>query len=222
MVQLNFNQLWRYQDEFLHGVSLTLLLTLVATVAGLAIGLVCAAAAGSRFAALRLLVRSYVEVIRNTPALIQLFLIFFVLPYAGLRLPPIYAAATALSIYMGAYATEIIRGGLASIPRSQVEAGQCLGLSRWQVFRHVILPPALRNIYPSITSQIVLLLLGTSLASQVSASELFHAAAFVESRTFRSFEVYAVVCAIYFILVLAFRLAFAGIGRIAFRWPTGR
>lgn len=222
MVQLNFNQLWRYQDEFLHGVSLTLLLTLVATVAGLAIGLVCASAAGSRFAALRLFVRSYVEVIRNTPALIQLFLIFFVLPYAGLRLPPVYAAAAALSIYMGAYATEIIRGGLASIPRSQIEAGQCLGLTRWQVFRHVILPPALRNIYPSITSQIVLLLLGTSLASQVSASELFHAAAFVESRTFRSFEVYAVVCAIYFTLVLAFRLAFAGIGRIAFRWPTGR
>lgn len=222
MLQLNFNQLWRYQDEFLHGVSLTLLLTLVATVAGLAIGLVCATAAGSRFAALRLLVRSYVEVIRNTPALIQLFLIFFVLPYAGLRLPPVYAAAAALSIYMGAYATEILRGGLASIPRSQIEAGQCLGLTRWQVFRHVILPPALRNIYPSITSQIVLLLLGTSLASQVSASELFHAAAFVESRTFRSFEVYAVVCAIYFTLVLAFRLAFVGIGRIAFRWPTGR
>lgn len=222
MVQLNFNQLWRYQDEFLHGVSLTLLLTLVATVAGLAIGLAGAAAAGSRFAALRLFVRSYVEVIRNTPALIQLFLIFFVLPYAGLRLPPVYAAVTALSIYMGAYATEIIRGGLASIPRSQIEAGQCLGLTRWQVFRHVILPPALRNIYPSITSQIVLLLLGTSLASQVSAPELFHAAAFVESRTFRSFEVYAVVCAIYFTLVLAFRLAFAGIGRVAFRWPTGR
>ncbi|WP_306030071.1 amino acid ABC transporter permease [Stappia sp. MMSF_3263] len=222
MLQLNFNQLWRYQDEFLHGVSLTLMLTLVATVAGLAIGLVCATAAGSRFAALRLLVRSYVEVIRNTPALIQLFLIFFVLPYAGLRLPPVYAAAAALSIYMGAYATEILRGGLASIPRSQIEAGQCLGLTRWQVFRHVILPPALRNIYPSITSQIVLLLLGTSLASQVSASELFHAAAFVESRTFRSFEVYAVVCAIYFTLVLAFRLAFVGIGRIAFRWPTGR
>lgn len=222
MLQLNFNQLWRYQDEFLHGMSLTLLLTLVATLAGLVIGLAGAAAAGSRFAALRLFVRSYVELIRNTPALIQLFLIFFVLPYAGLRLPPVYAAAAALSIYMGAYASEIIRGGLASIPRSQIEAGQCLGLTRWQVFRHVILPPALRNIYPSITSQIVLLLLGTSLASQVSAPELFHAAAFVESRTFRSFEVYAVVCAIYFTLVLAFRLAFAGIGRIAFRWPTGR
>jgi polar amino acid transport system permease protein len=221
MLQLNFNQLWRYQDEFLHGMSLTLLLTLVATLAGLAIGLAGAAAAGSRFAALRLLVRSYVEAIRNTPALIQLFLIFFVLPHAGLRLPPLYAAAAALSIYMGAYATEIIRGGLASIPRSQVEAGQCLGLTRWQVFRYVILPPALRNIYPSITSQIVLLLLGTSLASQVSAPELFHAAAFVESRTFRSFEVYAVVCAIYFTLVLAFRLGFAGFGRIAFRWPTG-
>ncbi len=222
MPNLNFTQLWRYQDDFVHGVGLTLFLTLVITIAGLLIGLAGAAAGGSRFKALRLAVRVYVEVIRNTPALIQLFLVFFVLPFAGLKLPPLYAACLALSVYMGAYATEIFRSGLASIPQSQVEAGQCLGLTRWQVFRHVILPPALRNIYPSLTSQIVLVLLGTSLASQVSTPELFHTGAFVESRTFRSFEVYAVICALYFAMVVGVRLLFAGLGRIAFRWPAGR
>jgi len=145
-----------------------------------------------------------------------------VLPYAGLRLPPFLAASVALSIYMGAYTVEIFRSGLASIPKSQIEAGQCLGLTQFQVFRHVILLPALRNIYPSLASQIILILLGSSLASQVSADELFHTAAFVESRTYRSFEVYAVVCAIYFIMVLSLRLIFAGVERIAFRWPTRR
>ncbi|SHN07619.1 amino acid ABC transporter permease [Roseibium suaedae] len=219
---LNFNQLWRYQDDFLHGIQMTLTLTLIATVAGMLIGLLGALLSNNRLPAVRLLIRSYVEVIRNTPALIQIFLIFFVLPYAGLRLPPFEAAAVALSIYMGAYSVEIFRSGLASIPRSQIEAGQCLGLTRFQVFRHVILLPALRNIYPSLTSQIILILLGSSLASQVSAEELFHTAAFVESRTYRSFEVYAVVCAIYFVMVLSLRLIFAGAERIAFRWPTRR
>jgi polar amino acid transport system permease protein len=170
----------------------------------------------------RIAVRAYVELIRNTPALIQLFLIFFVLPGMGLKLPPFEAASVALSLYFGAYATEIVRSGLDSIHRSQVEAATCLGLGRWQVFRHVVLLPALRNVYPSITSQFVLLLLGSSLASQVSAEELFHTAGFVESRSFRSFEVYAVVCAMYLAMVVAFKLLFAAAGRLAFRWPVRR
>ncbi|TPW28287.1 amino acid ABC transporter permease [Martelella alba] len=222
MPNLNFRQLWRYEDDFIHGVQVTLLLTLVAVTAGLVIGLVCAVFSSSRNTAVRVLIRSYVEAIRNTPVLIQLFLIFFVLPYAGLKFPPFYAASIALSLNMGAYATEIIRGGLASIPKSQREAGECLGLTGWQVFYHVILPPALRNIYPSLTSQIVLLLLGTSVASQVSAPELFHVASFVDSRTYRSFETYLIMCGIYFALVIVFRIIFAVIGRVAFRWPTGR
>ncbi|MAM11356.1 MAG: ABC transporter permease [Rhizobiaceae bacterium] len=222
MPNLNFRQLWRYEDDFIHGVQVTLLLTLVAVAAGLIIGLVCAVLSSNRHTAVRLVVRSYVEAIRNTPVLIQLFLIFFVLPYAGLKFPPFYAASIALSLNMGAYSTEIIRGGLASIPKSQREAGQCLGLTGWQVFYHVILPPALRNIYPSLTSQIVLLFLGTSVASQVSAPELFHVASFVDSRTYRSFETYLVMCGIYFALVIVFRIIFAVIGRLAFRWPNGR
>lgn len=219
---LNFNPLWRYQDQFLQGIQTTLTLTLIATLVGMLIGLAAAALSGSRWLVLRLAIHVYVEAIRNTPALIQIFLIFFVLPFAGLRLPPFESAAVALSLYMGAYSAEIFRGGLGSIPKSQIEAGQCLGLTQYQVFRHVILPPALRNVYPSLTSQIILVLLGSSLASQVSANELFHAAAFVESRTYRSFEVYAVVCAIYFLMVLSLRFIFAGVERIAFRWPVRR
>ncbi|GGG42178.1 MAG: amino acid ABC transporter permease [Pseudomonadota bacterium] len=219
---LNFSQLWRYEDLLAQGTLMTLLLTVIAAGAGTLIGVGGAVLVRGGPRPVRWAIRGYIEVIRNTPALIQLFIIFFVLPSLGLRLPPFEAAAVALSIYFGAYAIEIIRAGLDAIPRAQLEAGQCLGLTRWQVFRHIVLLPALRTIYPAFTSQFVLLLLGTSLASQVSAEELFHVGGFIESRTFRSFEVYAVICAIYFALVMAFKLAFAGLERLIFRWPMRR
>jgi polar amino acid transport system permease protein len=219
---MNFQQLWRYQDQLVEGTLITLALTLIAACAGLAIGVIGAALLRGGSRPVRLAIRSYIEIIRNTPSLIQIFLIFFVLPSFGLKLPAFEAAAVALSLYFGAYAIEIVRAGLESIPSSQIEAGQCLGLTRWQVFRHVVLPPALRNVYPAFTSQFTLLLLGTSLASQVAAGELFHAGSFIESRTYRSFEVYAVICAIYFAMVMAFKAAFAVIGVLAFRWPVRR
>lgn len=162
------------------------------------------------------------EVFRNTPSLIQLFVVFFILPGLGLKLPPFAAAAMALSLYFGAYATEILRAGLDSIPRSQIEAGHCLGLSSWQVYRHIVLAPALRNVYPALGSQLVILLLGTSLASQVSAEDLFHAGSFIESRTYRSFEVYAVICALYFGLVLIVKAILALAASRVFTWPVRR
>ncbi|WP_156927176.1 amino acid ABC transporter permease [Azospirillum halopraeferens] len=222
MQSLNFQQIWRYQDHLIDGTLHTLLLTLAAALIGTAIGLAGAAAVRSGPRPVRWTIRGYIELIRNTPSLIQLFIVFFVLPNFGLRLNSFEAAAIALGLYFGAYSIEIIRAGLDSIPGSQMEAGQCLGLTRWQVFRHVVLPPALRNVYPAFTGQFVLLLLGTSLASQISAEELFHAGGFIESRTYRSFEVYAVICGIYFALVMAFKLLFAAVGRLAFRWPVGR
>ncbi|WP_199194679.1 amino acid ABC transporter permease [Phyllobacterium phragmitis] len=219
---MNFRPIWRYQDQLVEGVLTTLLLTAVATIAGLVIGIAGAVLIRSGPKPVRWLLRIYIEIIRNTPVLVQIFIIYFVLPSFGLKMTPIQAACVALSIYFGAYAIEIIRSGLDSIPKSQIEAGMCLGITRMQVLRHVILPPALRNIYPSVTSQFVLLLLGTSIASQVSADELFHVAGFIDSRTYRSFEVYTLICLIYFGLVISFKLAFAALGRLAFRWPVRR
>jgi polar amino acid transport system permease protein len=219
---MNFLPLWRYFDHFAEGVVVTLELTIVAAIAGLVIGVAGAVALRGRVKPLALLVRAYIEIFRNTPSLIQIFLIFFVLPTFGLKLPAFEAAAVALSLYFGAYSVEIVRAGLDSVPKSQIEAGHCLGLTGWQVFRHVVLPPALRNAYPAVTSQFVLLLLGTSLASQVAAGELFHVAGFVESRTYRSFEVYAVICALYFAMAMGFKLLFTAFGLLAFRWPRRR
>ncbi|GGF50351.1 ABC transporter permease [Aliidongia dinghuensis] len=222
MPSLNFQPLWRYQGMLLDGALLTLALTVIAACAGLMIGIAGALLLRSGPAPVRVAIRSYIELVRNTPALIQLFLIFFVLPAIGIRLPPLPAAAIALSLYFGAYAVEIVRAGLGAVPKAQIEASLCLGLTRWQSFRHVVMPPALRAIYPAMTSQFVLLLLGSSLASQVSAPELFHTGSFIESRTYRSFEVYAVICALYFALAMAFKLLFAAAGRLVFRWPVRR
>ncbi|MCO4318589.1 amino acid ABC transporter permease [Phyllobacterium sp. 21LDTY02-6] len=222
MPNFNFRPLWRYSDQFIDGVLTTLLLTVSATMIGLIIGIIGAIVLRGGPKPARIAVRTYIEIIRNTPALLQIFIIFFVPPTIGLKFSPIQASIVALSIYFGAYASEILRSGLNSIPASQIEAGLCLGLTRWQVLSRIVLPPAIRNIYPSITSQFVLLLLGTSIASQVSADELFHAAGFIDSRTYRSFEVYALTCGIYFTLVVLFKIAFALVGRAAFRWPTRR
>lgn len=219
-MNLNFQQIMRYQDVFIEGAIFTLALTVLATLIGTVMAIAGAVAHKGGPKLVRYAIRAYIEFIRNTPFLIQIFIVFFVLPYAGIRLQPFYAATLALSIYFCAYTIEVIRSGLESIPKSQIEAGFCLGLTRWQVFRHVILVSMLRVVYPSYTSQFILLLMGSSIASQISAEELFHIAGFVESRTYRSFEVYSLVCAIYLFMSISFKLFFAAAGRVLFRWPT--
>jgi len=222
MSSLNFRPLWRYEDVFIEGIITTLELTIHSSILGLMLGLGCALLLGRGNATVSFVIRAYIELIRNTPAVLQFFIIFFVMPQFGLKLPPYQASVVALTLYFGAFVTEIIRSGLNAVPRAQLEAGHCLGLTRWQIFKHIVFLPSLRTIYPSLTSQFVLLLLGTSVASFISTHELFHTAGFVDSRTFRSFEIYALVSAIYVSLVIAFRILFFIIGKLAFRWPVAR
>jgi polar amino acid transport system permease protein len=212
----NFRDVWAQREFIVQGIGVTLQLTLVSSVAGLAIGAAGAAARVYARAWLAALVAGYVEVIRNTPLLVQLFLVFFGLPSLGVRLDATTAALIGLAINLGAYATEIIRAGLEAVPRTQIEAGHSLGLSGVQVFRYIVLTPAIRIVYPSLTSQFVLALLATSVVSQITAPDLFHVASIIQSRTFRDFEIYAVIAAVYLALALAFKLLFALIARLSF------
>ncbi|MBM3571586.1 MAG: amino acid ABC transporter permease [Alphaproteobacteria bacterium] len=214
--RFNFRDVFANFDLLLEGLVLTLQLSALTMAFGLAIGISGALARSSGPAPLRWGARAYVEAIRNTPLLVQIFLIYFGLPGLGLKLDSTTAAVVALTINLGAYATEIIRAGVEAIPRSQVEAGLSLGLSRLQVFRYIILFPALRIIYPALASQFILLMLATSVVSQIAAQELFHMAGFIQSRTFRDFEVYLVVAGIYLVTALAFRLIFSGIYYVVF------
>jgi len=213
---LQFRDVFAAWEFLLDGLVLTLELSLVTMVVGLIIGL--AGAAGRVYGPKWVSgpVAVYVEAIRNTPLIVQLFLIFFGLPSAGLKFDADTAAMVALSINLGAYTIEIIRAGLEAIPKSQIEAGQSLGLTNVQIFRYVIIFPALRLMYPALASQFILLMLATSVVSQISAQDLFHTASIVQSRTFRDFEVYIVVAAVYLALALVFRLLFAGLYQLIF------
>ncbi len=175
----------------------TLWLSLAGMAMAIVIGIGGVILRDSSIKALRWLVIAFVELIRNTPFLVQIYFIFFALPLAGLRLDPTPTAVIALGVNGGAYAIEIIRGGVQSINKGQIEAGYALGLHKLLVFRLIVLKPALRAIFPSLASQFVLLTLTTSIASAVSAYELTSVAKRIESDSFRSFEVYSVVTLMY-------------------------
>ena len=174
----------------------------------------------SKIAPLRWLVMAFVEVIRNTPFLVQIFFIFFALPLIGLKLAPTPTAIIALGVNGGAYAIEIIRGGVQAIAKGQVEAGLALGLRKAQVFRYIVLKPALRAIYPSLTSQFILLTLTTSIASAISAYELTSVAQMIESESYRSFEVYGVVTLFYFIMSWLMMQMFNAVSNRYFAYPV--
>jgi polar amino acid transport system permease protein len=188
---------------------------------GLVVGVFCAATStgGPRWA--RIIVRAYVEVIRNTPFLIQLFMIFFGLPNIGIRLDAVQAAVLTITLNLGAYATEIIRAGIESIHPSQLEAGSSLAMTRLQVFRYVVLMPALARVWPSLTSQFVLTLLSTSVCSFISVQELSGSAAQVETDTYRSFETYITVTVIYLGLSLLLRAVLVLLGAVMFPRGSG-
>jgi polar amino acid transport system permease protein len=189
---------------------------------GTLVSLLGAAAKTSGVRPLRWIVDAYVEVIRNTPFLVQIFFFFFGLPAVGLRLDPNQAALLALVVNFGAYGTEIIRAGIESVGKGQLEAGAALGLSRLQVFRYVILKPALRTVYPALTSQFIYLMLTSSVVSVISADDLAAAGNTLQSQTFASFEVYLVVTAMYLVLSLGFAAIFAAVERVAFTYPLSR
>lgn len=211
-----FSDVWRSFDELLWGGLLTIELSVGALLFGLGLAVFGAYARMTWPRLAQPVVGAYVEAIRNTPLLVQVFLIFFGLPGLGLRLSADQAALLALSVNFGAYATEILRSGIESVPAGQVEAGLALGLKRWQVFYKIEMFQALRVVFPALSSQFVLLLLGSSIVSAIAARELTATANDIQSRTFRSFEVYIVVTAMYFVIATAFSLVLDAVDRLVF------
>ena len=222
MYDFNFTPVFAGMDHLWLGAWLTIRLSGMAMIIGLVVSVICAGAKTSGIRPLRWVVDAYVEVIRNTPFLVQIFFFYFGLPSLGLRLDPNQAALLALVVNFGAYGTEIIRAGIESIDHGQIEAGRALGLRPLQIFRHVIMKPALRTVYPSLTSQFIYLMLTSSVVSVISANDLAAAGNNLQSQTFASFEVYLVVTAIYLAMSIGFSMLFALIGQAAFKYPLSR
>lgn len=211
MYRFRFNEVTRYAELIVDGLVRSLWLTGLTVFLGLLVGTACAVLLvyGPRRA--RPFVLGYVEIIRNTPFLVQLFFLFFGLASLGFRMSAMIAAIIALTINFGAYTTEVVRAGLESVPRAQLESAESLGLTPWDIFRDVIAFQAFRNIFPAFTSYVVLLFLGSSVVSQISADDLMRAASYIESRTFRSFEAYAAISLVYLAVVVAFRIAMSAV-----------
>lgn len=222
MYEFNFAPVLAALDQLLLGAWLTIRLSCAAMVLGLIVSIVCAWGKTSGPKPLRWLIDAYVEIIRNTPFLVQIFFIFFGLPSLGLRLSPNSAALLALVVNFGAYGTEIIRAGIESIHKGQVEAGVALGLSKLQVFRYIIMKPALRTVYPALTSQFIYLMLTSSVVSVISADDLAAAGNDLQSATFANFEVYIVVTLMYLAMSIGFSAIFSVIEKMAFKYPLSR
>ena len=204
-VTLDFFAVLAEWPMLLKGVVWTLGLTAIAAVVGVAVGVTFAwvRASGPRW--LQVPVGIYVELIRNTPFIVQLFFIFFGLPSLGVRLSPEVASIIAMVVNLAAYATEIIRAGIEATPRGQIEAALSLALTRFQVFTRVVLPPALKKVWPSLVGQIIIVMLGSSVCGQISTEELSFAANLIQSRNFRAFEAFIIVTIIYLLLSMALR-----------------
>ena len=214
----DFSVVWKNWDLLAEGVWLTVRITFISTSLGLVMGMILAGLQRTERRVFTIPIRVYIEMVRNTPFLVQLFFIFFGLPALGIKFDASTAAFIALIFNSGAYATEIIRAGMDSISKGQIEAGRSLGLSNTQILRYVILTPALSAVYPSLTSQFVLILLGSSVISVIAVRELTYQANFLQSRTFRSFEIYLAVTLIYLGLAYFFRFIFKYISSVAFRY----
>ena len=215
--EFDFNFLWNYGPLILEGLLGTLIISTVATAIGMVIGVGGAAVRLYAGHFLSSLVGFYVEIVRNTPFLVQLFLFYFGLPLVGLQLTPTPQPSSPWRSTSGRTPSRS-SGQNVSIPQGQIEAGAALGLSGFQIFRDVMLLPALRSVYPALTSQFVLVMLTSSVVSVVSATDLTAVANDIASVTFHSFEIYVVITLIYLLMTMAFALLFDFIERHLFRF----
>jgi polar amino acid transport system permease protein len=219
MIELDFLAVLVDWPSLLRGAAFTLGLTAVATVLGVALGVACMRARTHGRAPVATIAATYVEVIRNTPFIVQLFFIYFGLPSLGVRLSAETASIIAMTLNLGAYASEIARAGIENTPRGQIEAARSLAMTERQVFLRVVLPPALGRVWPALVSQIIIVMLGSSVCGAISAQELFYQANLIMSRNFRSFEAMFVVGAIYLVMSIELRQFLMWAGP---RWIFGR
>ena len=188
------------------GAGITIEITALSVFFGMLIGIVVALVRLSDFKILRWLGNVYVDFIRGTPLLIQIFLVYFALPsIIGHRVDAFFAAISACSINSGAYVAEVFRGGIQSIDVGQMEAGRSLGMTWWQTMRYIILPQAFKRIIPPLGNEFIAMLKDSSLVSVIGFEELTRRGQLIIARTYASFEIWMAVAIIY--LILTFTVA---------------
>lgn len=196
----DFSFIGQYWPSLLDGLWISAEMSAVALIGGFLLGVMLAVARTQGSPTVRRLATGFVDLTRNTPLIVQTFWLFFGLSALGFLVPAIAAAVVALAVNTSGYTCEIVRAGIDSVHYGQKEAAACLGLSRSQVMRNVVLPQAIEKMYPALISQFVLVMLATSIMSQISVEELTAVGLQIQTRTFRGFEAYLVIAAIYLVM----------------------
>lgn len=213
----HFGQIARYLPYLCGGAAISLLLASLAFFGGMVIGLLGAMAKTSGTPILRWLAGAYVTFFTNTPALVQVYFIYFALPAWGIVLNSFNAVLLGLTLNAGAYLTEVQRAGFLSVHRNEIEAAETLGMNRWQTVWYVILPHVVRTLYPPLTGQFILITLGTSMGAVFGVEELTGRAFSVNADTFRSVEIFVVVGVLYVLVTIVASLFLSVVGRALFR-----
>lgn len=227
MFEFRFYEIWR-SEEYIHallnGAFNSFWLSAVGGILGFLLGLLLAISQDKAvFWGVRYTARSYIEIIRNTPFVVQLFFVAFGLPLLLNTQWGFYTSALlAITLNFSAYFAEIVRSGIDSINRGQVEAAKSLCLSKRETLFDILLPQALVKVYPSLVSQFVFLFLTTGLLSEISIEDLTWAGRFISDRNFRDFEVFIVLTLIYMLLAWFFKLILQLLKRHFFPWSTVR
>ena len=196
------------------GAGITIEISAISVGLGLAIGCLVSIIRLTQFRLLRYLGNVYVDFIRGTPLLVQIFLVYFALPaIIGQRVDAFFAAISACSINSGAYVAEIFRGGIQSIDKGQMEAGRSLGMSWWQTMRYIILPQAFKRIIPPLGNEFIAMLKDSSLVSVIGFEELTRRGQLIIARTYASFEIWLAVAFIYLLMTFV-------VARLTGRWTA--
>lgn len=203
LIELLVSSFWQI---LLPGLTMTIPLTALAFSLGMVIAIVTALIQFARVPVLRQIVRFYIWIIRGTPLLVQLFVVFYGLPDVGILLDPFPAAVLVFAVNEGAYCAETMRAALESVPVGQMEAGYCVGMSYLQIIRRIVLPQALRTAFPPLSNSLISMVKDTSLAANITVMEMFMATQRIAARTYEMLPLYCEVALIYlmFSTVLTF------------------
>ncbi|WP_029370192.1 amino acid ABC transporter permease [Mycobacterium sp. UM_WWY] len=219
-----FEYQWRtvlaFWPDYLHAAVLALQITIAGFILAFVIAAAAALARNSSSKVLRAVATCYVEAIRNTPVLLQIFIVYFAMPSLGIRLSAVTAGTIALGINVGAYLTEVLRAGMSSVGKGQLEAAQILGLSKSTVLLNIVAPQALRNVYPALVNNLIQVLLGTSLLSTIAVPEITGVATVVNARTLLFVQVFGIAVVLYLVLSYGLSAIAALIERLGFKAPA--
>lgn len=196
-MDLDFTIILDWWPQLLGGFKLTLVIVTGAILLGIPLGCLLAFGRQSRFKTVSILSTAFIEVFRNTPFMIQVFLLFYVLPFYGIRIPANIVGIIGLALFSSVYYAEIIRAGIDSIPRGQMESARSVGMTYWQSMTNIILPQTMRIILPPIGNQTLSLVKESAILSTITVQELTMSALIVQGQTFRPFEVFIVITLLY-------------------------